>query len=431
MLLGCSSDPAPKTLDRAALLDPTSCKDCHAEHYNQWAGSMHAYAADDPVFIAMNARGQEEAQLGDFCVTCHAPMAVRENAFPDGDFSKVAQLPRHLKGVTCYFCHSADGVEDTHNNPLRISDDLMLRGSIPEPVDNTAHLSGYSPLLDRDTRQSADMCGACHDIVTKNGLHLERTYLEWKESMFGNGAIQQLTCGNCHMDETINTPIANYAGVPNRKLHNHRFPAFDVALTEFPFMDDQRAAVEDELDTATQLQVCVDPTTGAIELSIENTAAGHSFPSGAAQDRRVWAEVQAWDAADELLLASGVATEGEPVAELPDVWLFRDILHNDQGEEVHMFWEATTIAESNLLLVPSEPNAPHLAVRVFEPSAFPSRVAVRLLARPMGLEVLQDLVDSGHLEASVIDAVPTFVVHDTVEWPGEGSKFDCVGTLPQ
>jgi hypothetical protein len=40
---------------------------------------MHAYAAEDPVFLAMNARGQRETQgaLGAFCVNCHAPLAVQ------------------------------------------------------------------------------------------------------------------------------------------------------------------------------------------------------------------------------------------------------------------------------------------------------------------------------------------------------------------
>ena len=47
---------------------------------------MHAYAAEDPVFLAMNQRLQRETggALGDFCVRCHAPMAVREGATRDG-----------------------------------------------------------------------------------------------------------------------------------------------------------------------------------------------------------------------------------------------------------------------------------------------------------------------------------------------------------
>ena len=58
------------------LQDPATCGGCHPQHYAQWAGSMHAYASDDPVFVALNRRGQREAHLGAFCVRCHAPMAV-------------------------------------------------------------------------------------------------------------------------------------------------------------------------------------------------------------------------------------------------------------------------------------------------------------------------------------------------------------------
>src|SRR5688572_17420291 len=50
----------PITLTREQLLDPEACKDCHPRHYREWKSSMHAYAADDPVFLAMNQRGQEE-----------------------------------------------------------------------------------------------------------------------------------------------------------------------------------------------------------------------------------------------------------------------------------------------------------------------------------------------------------------------------------
>src|SRR5438270_6561801 len=70
--LACSGkgNDAPPMLTRARLLDPEACKECHADHYREWSGSMHAYATDDPVFRAMNARGQRETNgaLGTFCV---------------------------------------------------------------------------------------------------------------------------------------------------------------------------------------------------------------------------------------------------------------------------------------------------------------------------------------------------------------------------
>ena len=59
----------------------------------------------------MNQRGQRETEgaLGDFCVSCHAPMAVREGLTTDG--SNLDELPDYAKGVTCFFCHTAEAVE--------------------------------------------------------------------------------------------------------------------------------------------------------------------------------------------------------------------------------------------------------------------------------------------------------------------------------
>ena len=54
-LAACGNDETH--LSRDQLLDPETCKTCHPDQFREWSGSMHAYAADDPVFVAMNARG--------------------------------------------------------------------------------------------------------------------------------------------------------------------------------------------------------------------------------------------------------------------------------------------------------------------------------------------------------------------------------------
>src|SRR5262245_42418338 len=68
---GCGSGgPSTTPLDRDALMDPETCRTCHPTAYQEWSGSMHAYSSDDPVFRAMNQRGQRETSgaLGNFCV---------------------------------------------------------------------------------------------------------------------------------------------------------------------------------------------------------------------------------------------------------------------------------------------------------------------------------------------------------------------------
>jgi hypothetical protein len=406
----CADDGAnpPATyLSRDTLMDPASCSGCHPVHYEQWSSSMHAYASDDPLFLAMNARGQREGLIGDFCVQCHAPMAVRTGATTDG--LNLETLPRSLKGVTCYFCHSVDGVEGTHNNPLRLADDLLMRGPFDDATPNPAHASAYSVLQDRDQLASADLCGTCHDIVNDRGTHLERTYAEWQGSVFAQPFVGT-TCGQCHMDQsTVPVPVAAVAGVTPRRLHDHRFPGVDLPLTPLPGEAELRTATQAFLDTSLQTALCVRGAEGVAQMQVvvDNVAAGHRWPSGSAQDRRAWVELKAY-AGDALIYASGVVPRGTSVTELedPDLWLIRDCLFDDRGEESHMFWEAAEY-ESNLLPVqltfdPSDPRFYQSHVfqsypRTGQLTTYPDRVTMRVFIQPFGLDVFDDLVASGDL----------------------------------
>ncbi len=422
-MVGCGSDePNPRFLPREALLDPETCAECHAEHVRQWSGSMHAYAALDPVFLAMNARGQRETNgaLGDFCVSCHAPMAVRLGLTTDG--LNLSEVPSYAQGVTCYFCHSVSAVEGEHNAPLVLADDGVLRGGIAEPVPNGAHASAYSELLDREQLASATLCGSCHDIVTPapHNLHLERTFEEWRQSLFSNPVPdQQQTCGNCHMAGRDGV-AADFEGVFLRRVHDHKMVGVDVALTPFPEMEAQRAQIQRDLDTTVRAELCVVERAGetAITVGLENQGAGHGFPSGAAQDRRVWVELTAYDATEAVVFESGVVAEGEPVTAVelgdPNLWRLGDRIFGEAGQEVHMFWEAASV-ESELLMPPtaSAPSDPawtdiHRSRTYLVPTTLPARVTLRVLVRPMGLDVLQSLVDSGDLDEEYLTKIPTF-----------------------
>ncbi len=435
-LFACSDDragPAPVYLSRDELMDPVTCAQCHQKHYDEWASSMHAYAADDPIFVAMNRRGQREAAIGDFCVNCHAPMAVRTGATEDG--LNLDSLPGKLKGVTCYFCHSVNGVEGTHDNPLTLADDGMMRGQFADAVPSSAHGSLYSPLHDRDQLESAKLCGTCHDIVNDRGAHIERTYAEWQASVFSEPVIGT-TCGQCHMDQSTNLePAAQAPGVFSRRLHSHRFPAVDLPLIPAPGAEALAEGVQAFLDTSLQSALCVRGTAGAaqIQVVLDNVAAGHRWPSGSAQDRRAWVEVTAY-AAGAVIYQSGAVPPGTSVTDLsdPDLWLIRDCLFDEQGAEVHMFWEAAEY-ESNLL--PAQVTFDQSDPRYYQSHVFqsyprsavlpvyPDRVTLRVHLQPIGLDVFDQLVQTGDLadtsEYSVADLrakLTPLRVGDELEW---------------
>jgi hypothetical protein len=109
-------------------------------------------------------------------------MAVQQGATRDG--LNLDEVPAHLQGVTCYFCHNAVSVGDHFNNDIYRAHNTVMRGGLSDPTPKSAHTSVYSRLHDRNGRESSRLCGSCHDIVTP-AVRLERTFAEYEASVFG------------------------------------------------------------------------------------------------------------------------------------------------------------------------------------------------------------------------------------------------------
>lgn len=439
-LLGVACS-GPTRLSRDELLDPNTCMECHPKQFEEWASSMHAYAADDPVFLALNELGQQETggELGEFCVQCHAPMALREGATTDG--LNLPDVPQHLKGVTCFFCHSVDAVSDDHNNPLELADDLKMRGQFADARESNAHGSVYSPLIDRSqVDESSSMCGSCHDIVLPNGVHLERTYLEYQDSVFHKPAeVGGLSCGGCHMEGTDDV-IADVEGVPLRRRSEHLWPGVDVAITPWPGKDLQLAGIERDLFQAILPKLCFNPAGGgAIEYTLDNVFAGHSLPSGATQDRRMWVDLVATNAGSPVIETGQVAdtipvsviAEGDPL-----LWQLRDFAVDETGAEALFFWEIedleTELLPASVTNDPGDPRFVHSVTRSFPlgGAAAPDRIEAITRLRPIGFEVIEEAATRlGDPSLSdLIAELPTFDIEGTrLVWTAEAAGADgCV-----
>lgn len=438
----CGSEggtPAPSFMTVEQLQDPETCKGCHPIHYREWKASMHAYATEDPVFVAMNTLGQRETNgaMGKFCVNCHAPMAVAAG-LTDGSPESVAALPEPMKGVTCYFCHNAVEVTGDNNAMVTLANDQIMRGAIQRPIQPSAHGVQGSALLDSRSPESNRLCGGCHDIVNDNGVHLERTFAEYKESIFSeDGTIAFVTCSGCHMPTRPGFAALDQTGGPvaSRLVHSHLWPGVDIAVTAWHDREAYEKAVECALDQSISL---IMEETGmsrgeqpGITYTVE-TQAGHKMPSGASQDRRLWIEMRAFDAAGREVCTLGAVPDGEPAAGFLDPIacatsggggfpLFRDIVFDENGEETHMFWRpapssasptgyinvalpaATEIVDGEILQHSFDVTYP-----IFDPSI--TRVTVRMKMRPIDFDVLQELVDEDLLDPAVLDEIPTFTL---------------------
>ena len=138
-------DPEPPIISdtleayRTIFVDPAECAACHPNHYEQWSESMHAYAAVDPVFHALNEIVQSEGkvELDQFCTKCHTPfgsiLGETPPGFSLGDLSDIARA-----GVHCDVCHSVDQAERGLSvQSFRL--DRVRKGPIIDPVENPFH----------------------------------------------------------------------------------------------------------------------------------------------------------------------------------------------------------------------------------------------------------------------------------------------------
>jgi Cytochrome c554 and c-prime len=472
---GCGEKPAPPVeFTRDQLLDPEACRGCHLDYYDEWSASMHAYASRDPVFLAMNRRGSEETGglLGDFCVKCHAPMAVLDGQTKDG--LNLETLPNSMQGVTCYFCHSVSSISGSHNDPLvhDVADPIALRAGITNPISNPHH-AGYSALLSGSQPQSSTLCGSCHDIELTSPpgpkptsgmpVELERTFAEWQTTVFAPGHNSSnpngIGCIGCHMPAPARGATGSIfpGGPKTRALHDHLFPGVDVALntaapdagadttdagdasadagtgaasaTNLTEAGTNETAVQGFLETTVRVaRLCVEYQTDPSDrqrirllVDIDNVGAGHYWPSGAAQDRRAWADLRVL-VDDQVVYTSGEPAPGTDVAANADadLWLLRDHASKTDGSDAHMFWDVAQITPGTipgpLTFVVGAPGYDDThAVRSFPLSiaswiAAPFdqtrlRVELRLRLQAIGYDVLDDLVDSGHLDPAVRNAV--------------------------
>jgi hypothetical protein len=221
----------------------------------------------------------------------------------------------------------------------------------------------------------------------------------------------------------------------------------DVPLTEFPHAAAMRSAVEAcELQGAlsSYFTVSRDPgPLGTLTVTLE-TQAGHGMPSGAAQDRRLWVELIAYDASNKELFRKGVIAdqEIEETKEQPHECLFREYMLDANGQETHNFWEAASIDKTRGRLLPTTPiggnvmPGGHSRDCTFRPpltaAAFPpDHIDLRVRLRPMGMDVLQDLVKTGHLPAEIPARMPTFTVASyRATYSATSGNYSIIDTAP-
>jgi hypothetical protein len=312
------SAPLVPTAELGLFTSAQDCETCHADHYDQWSQSMHAYSMTDPVYRALV--DQRQADLGGmedrFCLQCHTPIGSRTGDITSGfDFGGLD--PISLEGITCESCHKVSHIERPYNAGLVLDPDGPIRGPIPDDelvLDNTP-FPGHQTTAAEDNSaifDQSELCGSCHDVIETDGLDLERPYQEWLESPAYEAG---KPCQACHMAEYTGKAVTQGAGgMPDRTLHDHTWIGVDVPLEDgFLSVEEEeakRASVQALLaDSGTVVLEAPDEVTVGetfdLVVTIYNNIDGHNLPTGTTFIRQLWVEVIARDGSGQVLYETG------------------------------------------------------------------------------------------------------------------------------
>ncbi len=260
--------------------DGAWCGKCHQTEYDAWRKSAHAHAGEDPmvrygVGVEQKARGPQYSRL---CAGCHDPVSARL-----GDVTLGSG-----RGITCLGCHDVD-------RTIRAGGNADL-GATTHDWTKDHKAWGLASL---ELLRKPDFCGGCHQqFVPAAGIAAITTLSEWQSSPYA-GPQDGLTCLGCHAPKSQ----GQTAGV-TMNIADHAMVGGNVWLASHfgdPTFPD---AVRRNLKSAISLDV-TRGLEGKIIATVTNRTVGHSFPTGVADIREPWLEVQALDAQKKVLARFG------------------------------------------------------------------------------------------------------------------------------
>ena len=341
----------------AQFIDPSVCGECHSEIFRQWSGSMHSKAYIDPLWRAAtkmfyrDATSEDEILEMKACIKCHTPLGFRSYSItsPDDDFDRLADLP--AQGIFCNWCHNINEVKHIGNagydvEPGGGEDDPSTMLGPFKDADSDFHPTKYSELHTR-----SEFCGLCHNVShTANGLPLEATYDEWKNSPYNTGdPATTVNCQDCHMRQRPGVPAtgktqrpdnpgrAAESGPERPHIWTHYFVGGNSVVTKLMGSDLHSEMAVERLRNAADISII---RTGpynknalaAINIKVTNSGAGHYLPTGLTEVRQMWLDIEITDADGKPVFRSGALDDRGEIDK--DAVLYYTLLGNRNGEPV-------------------------------------------------------------------------------------------------
>jgi hypothetical protein len=335
--------------------DYDDCEGCHERQWEELEGSMHVISHTDPLYRSSAELALVEAgkEIYTYCSGCHAPQGVTTRLIPeipDGDLPEIITA-----GILCDVCHQISRLTGSSgpwgepgNASMVLSPDEYRKFGPPGGDDEASD----HEVETREFLGRSEFCASCHTIIHPlNGLRIEHTYDEWRDSIYAEKGIH---CPDCHMRsvedavrvaETLRPVVVIGKSEPSgddREIHPHYFVGANANAEELGGSAWHGAMAEARLESAARLEIEIPPSIGSgspleFELVVRNVGAGHSIPTSLTELREIWVELEVRAEDGRLLFRSGHL---QPDGEIPEgAMRFGAIAGDAQGNVTYKPWE--------------------------------------------------------------------------------------------
>lgn len=333
------------------------CADCHERQWEELEGSMHTLAHTDPIYRATAelARAEAGQEMYAYCSACHSPQGVSTGLIPDTPESDLPEIAK--AGILCDVCHQVSQLTgatgpwgEPGNASFVLSPDEDRKFGPPTGNDAAAD----HEVETREFLARSEFCAACHTIIHPlNGLRIEHTYAEWKESIYAEKGIE---CQDCHMRsvedavkvaemlEPVKVIGKSEPASEDREIFPHSFVGGNANADLLGGSREHAAMGEARLKSAARLEIEVQDVATAGELLrfdvvVHNVAAGHNLPTSLTELREMWVELEVRSMDGAVIFHSGRL---EANGDIPEgAMRFGALAGDAQGRVTYKPWEVT------------------------------------------------------------------------------------------
>ncbi|MFB3921100.1 MAG: tetratricopeptide repeat protein [Terriglobia bacterium] len=269
-----------KPITSQFFMDSESCRECHADIYNQWNSSMHHMASFNNQWYRKSIEYMQDTigiKSSMWCAGCHDHAIAFAGKMQKQHIREIVHTREAQNGLGCMSCHSIVHVKNTmgqggfvmdyppldelasSKNPLLLATHNYAVKLNPKP-----HRNAFLKPFHKDPALVPEFCSACHKVhldVPVNNYRWIRgfnDYDNWQASgISGQGARsfyyppKSQNCADCHMPLVPSKDFGNINGF----VHSHRFAAANTAVPTSYGDTDQVREVEKFLKGALSVDI--------------------------------------------------------------------------------------------------------------------------------------------------------------------------------